>query len=224
MKQLKSTPFFIPDYDTHFEDLGVRESKPCDLNTYQHNRVETALKFCKKTLLAVDVGAHIGLITTKLCKEFDKVVAFEPNIENYECLLENTKGLTNIVMFNQALSFEERRIDLINNTTSSGEFKCVHNGKGTVSAITLDSLELDHCNLIKLDVQGYEWFVLRGARKTIRQHRPVIILEEEADKYDVKKFLQKHHNITAYQARTYLTNNFGYKIAKRINHDYILVP
>ena len=43
----------------------------------------------------------------------------------------------------------------------------------------LDSYDFENIVLIKIDTQGHEYFVLEGAKETIRQHRPYIILEIE---------------------------------------------
>jgi FkbM family methyltransferase len=50
-----------------------------------------------------------------------------------------------------------------------------------VEMITLDSLDLAACHLIKIDVEGMEIDVLRGAAKTIRAHRPLIYMECQPD-------------------------------------------
>jgi Methyltransferase FkbM domain len=43
--------------------------------------------------------------------------------------------------------------------------------------VTLDSLNLSRCDLIKIDVEGMELKVLEGASVTIRQHHPIIHAE-----------------------------------------------
>lgn len=45
--------------------------------------------------------------------------------------------------------------------------------------LSIDSLGLHACHLIKADVEGMEAAVLRGARRTIGQHRPVLYLEND---------------------------------------------
>ena len=42
---------------------------------------------------------------------------------------------------------------------------------------TIDQLQLDHCDLIQLDVEGREWHALVGALHTLSRHRPVVMLE-----------------------------------------------
>ncbi len=51
-----------------------------------------------------------------------------------------------------------------------------------IEMITVDSLDLPACHLIKIDVEGMEIDVLRGARKTIARHRPLIYMECQPDK------------------------------------------
>jgi hypothetical protein len=46
-----------------------------------------------------------------------------------------------------------------------------------VKTTTLDSLELDRLNLVKIDAQGYEFYVLLGATQVLTELKPVIIIE-----------------------------------------------
>lgn len=46
-----------------------------------------------------------------------------------------------------------------------------------VETITIDSLELKSCRLIKIDVEGMEPEVITGARATIAAHRPILFVE-----------------------------------------------
>jgi len=48
--------------------------------------------------------------------------------------------------------------------------------------ITIDELNLDGCDFIKIDVEGFEWGVLLGAIETIKKYKPIIFYEY-ADKY-----------------------------------------
>lgn len=69
---------------------------------------------------------------------------------------------------------------------------------GTVKAITLDSLALKRLDLLKIDVEGMECEVLDGARRTIRQCLPVIIVEHfKADKERLTTTLRHYGYHTA---------------------------
>ena len=43
--------------------------------------------------------------------------------------------------------------------------------------VIIDELDLPSCGLIQLDVEGYEYFALLGARRTIEKYHPVIMVE-----------------------------------------------
>jgi hypothetical protein len=51
-------------------------------------------------------------------------------------------------------------------------------GDGPTPRIRIDDLDLDHLDFLKVDVEGYELFVLKGAEQTLLRHKPVVILEE----------------------------------------------
>jgi len=53
--------------------------------------------------------------------------------------------------------------------------------------IALDSLALTDIDLIELDLEGYEYDALLGAKETIERNKPVLIIENAAD--EVKQFL-----------------------------------
>ena len=60
----------------------------------------------------------------------------------------------------------------------------------TVQVISLDSLNLSQCDLIKIDVQGYEYNLIVGAKNTLNKFKPVIFLENAiGDEADAKTSL-----------------------------------
>lgn len=63
---------------------------------------------------------------------------------------------------------------------NAGATHVTHNPKAIkykAKAVTIDSLNLDSCDVIHLDIEGYETNALRGAMKTIQKYKPLIVLE-----------------------------------------------
>ena len=148
--------------------------------------------------IVVDVGAHIGkytIIASKRVGENGKVIAIEAHPGNYEMLNRNIKlnGLTNVTTLNYAVYSKESKIKLflpggksnhtIYNTLISSratnEEKFVE-----VNANTLDSLLLQggishaEVNWIKIDVEGAEFEVLKGAHDIMSNSNNITFLIE----------------------------------------------
>lgn len=135
---------------------------------WQHEDVRCALKFVRDYYLAVDCGAHRGVVTRYLAQRFSKVVAIEPGP-----LADRIAGADTIIR--KALGDKPGRVGMADGKHNTGQRHCV--AGDDVEVITLDSLNLAP-DFIKLDVEGMEWHALLGAEQTIRKHRPVVMLEE----------------------------------------------
>lgn len=141
------------------------------------------LEFAKEQIVlpgdvVFDCGCHQGL-TTLLFSQWvgshGKVVAFEALPENYEVLCKNLKlnAVTNVESVCSAVGATQGSITLdprFNSNVSTGEFGL------QVSMVNLDQFANYKPTLLKIDVEGYEAEVLKGA-KQILATRPKIILE-----------------------------------------------
>jgi FkbM family methyltransferase len=118
----------------------------------------------------VDVGANIGFITVRAARAARRVIAIEPHPVRFRYLKRNValNGLTNVLCINCAVGRAEGEIGLydvdptlgprpLDVSTTPGRGKCYH-----VPLRTLDSL-VQEADLVKIDVEGYEAEVLRGA-------------------------------------------------------------
>lgn len=169
-----------------------------------------------------DIGAHIGfhsLYFSRLVGSKGIIVSLEPNKANFERLLMNIKGnseVTNIVKpFNIAASDTSGEMkfttnDNIESGRSTGGFldnsdphwnREVFRQKGfsdtTVRTMPVDdmskSLNIPEPDIMKIDVEGAEYSVLVGARQMILRKKPVIFVEIHsiAAMFDVTRFLQE---------------------------------
>lgn len=132
---------------------------------------------------AVQAGGNVGHMAWAFAQHFVNVITFEPDPQNYECLLANLNGLTNVRAVNMALGAEVGTQRLTHNRLNSGaSFLTSDVQQATLSqqiipVMPLDYLPLQACDLLQLDVEGFELAALHGAKDTIRLHQPTIVLE-----------------------------------------------
>jgi FkbM family methyltransferase len=173
---------WLPDNETHLVKLLSRGPTIDGKKAYQHFKLVAAMDFVKRRRCALDVGMHVGLWSMHLAKLFQRVVGFEPVPEHIECLRKNMQGFNNYEVHNCALGSERcmARLKLLPESTGSATIE--HADDGVVQVVSLDSFEFEFVDFIKIDVEGYEKFVIQGAEATIKKHRPVLIVEQKGTK------------------------------------------
>jgi FkbM family methyltransferase len=156
----------LPRGDQHFR--GQR---------YQYEVVELALKHVKDRRVAVDIGAHVGYLAKEM--PFERVIAFEPDPDNFECLVENVPNVFHIplALGNKAGMVTLYRPRRSNSGTGFVSEDVLGYESIQVPQVTLDSFLLQNVDYIKIDVQGSELQVLHGGLQTIHRCSPVISLE-----------------------------------------------
>lgn len=143
----------------------------------------------------IDIGGFVGFHTLVASCFFDQVFTFEPTTESFSRLQNNVERnrRTNVVLERAALSDRQGQATLRvsrhrpgKNTLredapqrdSYGEQYAYKFGEETVATRTLDSYTFEESvDLIKIDVEGSELEVMRGATGTIGRHVPAIFLE-----------------------------------------------
>lgn len=133
----------------------------------------------------VDVGANKGILCRAALQRRANVVAIEANptlcrklrklpIQVEECAAFSSPGRTTFHLSDFGSVFSSLSLSAVQ-AVSKGE-----PGAGTrpveVRQETLDNL-VREVHLLKIDTQGAELHVLRGAERTLREHRPVILVE-----------------------------------------------
>jgi FkbM family methyltransferase len=203
----------FPDFDQHF----ARTVSQYPGTNYQQTTIDEAVRHVKKFDCAIDVGGNIGLHTVRFALLFKTIHSFEPTTTNFDCLRKNTATLDNVILHRLGLGAEPDTvtIQLPADANNCGNFSIVDFADNieqtvneTIEIRTLDSFEMTP-DLIKIDVQGFDYNVLVGATKTIASHHPVIIIESETKKSRniIGEFLTQH----------------GYTVAAKIRHDQIWV-
>jgi FkbM family methyltransferase len=128
----------------------------------------------------IDVGAFVGDHTVSYAQavgEHGHVYAFEPNPKAAVCLRHNTAGMHNVSTFERGLSDKEENVPLSSQAWTPASARVGDDMKiADVWMNRLDDLDM-RPDLIKIDVEGYELKVLRGAAKTIQKHHPIMVIE-----------------------------------------------
>jgi FkbM family methyltransferase len=124
----------------------------------------------------IQAGGCCGMYPRFYKNYFKHVYTFEPDPISFSALLMNCAG-NEYHKFNCGLS----------NMTTTGEMYRPHTnnigmnelrlGVGEIPVLTLDSLDIQKCNLLHLDVEGAEESVIMGARELIEKNNPVVIVE-----------------------------------------------
>ncbi len=163
------------------------------LGTYEPDFFQALRKHIRSGDACVDVGGNLGyysLLMARLTGPKGRVVTFEPVAENLAVLRENIEinKFKNIKVVDSALGERAGVLKLIR--SGSETFTATPSTRGyavegehmevEVRVDTLDSYldrEFLRPNVIKIDVEGAELDVLRGATETLRTARPTLLLE-----------------------------------------------
>jgi FkbM family methyltransferase len=132
--------------------------------------------YLKRGDVVVDVGANVGetvLAASKAVGSLGQVFAFEPHPRTFSLLQRNLtlNSASNVRAFNLALG-ENQGTVLFSDDRRDDMNRVITTPNGTpVPVDTLDSLisSLPRIDLLKVDVEGYEKFVFRGASATLRR-------------------------------------------------------
>lgn len=140
----------------------------------------------------IEVGANVGTETISFCDIIagkGTVHAFEPLPQNLFWLEKLKPGGNNLKIYPQAVSHEEKEVKFeVPALTKSGNGKIIMDAAGsekeliTTQTIRLDGMKaaFKQVQLIAIDTEGHEPFVLQGCTQIIEEQRPAVIIEVEA--------------------------------------------
>ncbi len=161
---------------------------------------ERGLKFLKNLLkendVFFDIGANIGaysLVASKIVGPGGKVHAFEPVSAVFERLEYNIglNGLNNITANQNAVYQTSEVLELfVSAKQNAGMSSIFHHDTESgkvekVQAISIDEYvekeNIRKIDLVKIDIEGAEFFALQGMKKSLKRFRPVILMEVSAE-------------------------------------------
>lgn len=163
--------------------------------TYEAGTLHVLGHLLKAGNIYLDVGSNIGLMAIFAARNVGKkgqVHAFEPEPETYTILEHNCRinSLKNIVLNNVALGAEEKEATIYANLdTNRGAASLVRQDGSAgkkISVTTLDAYLAAHSigriQVMKIDIEGYEMEMLKGATKLLSsKDAPVICIEYSRD-------------------------------------------
>ncbi len=137
--------------------------------------------------IVIDLGANIGVLTLKAASivgETGKVFSIEAHPATFEYLKGNVSlnNFSNVEPFNAAIGDKTGTVAISNRTSSDVENRIVQEGGIEVRAETLDALfddRLESVELLKIDVEGYEKFVLLGAGQILQKTKCIYFESNE---------------------------------------------
>jgi len=181
----------LPDGERHLQGWMNEVNRWVEgLPTYQYHKLEAAMKHLppRRRRVAIDVGAHVGLWSMHLVRLFDFTHAFEPMKEHRECFERNVPLAGRVLLYPHALGAKSGWVGLGRRTPdSSGDTgvlnvppaKAKEAGAEIAPLRTLDSYGIRRVDLLKVDCEGFEREVLHGAEETLRQSKPVVVVEQK---------------------------------------------
>jgi len=127
--------------------------------------------------VVLDIGAYVGMFTVKASRivgEHGKVVAIEPSPENHAMLVGNCRGLDNTILVKKAVMVRGGVGKLYYSKSAAANSLVVRWKEYVkVETITLDDLMselgLEKVDFIKVDAEGAELDVLKGAKRTLEK-------------------------------------------------------
>ena len=188
MKIEKVNGFWVPSNDIHIESW--KSGQPFTQNKCLLKFLEYCKTQHKKFKTVIDVGAWCGTWSKAIEPFAKRVIAFEPDRVHFTCLERNCT--INCTPMNMAVGSSNKNVSLTKDNFTQA--KRVEE-EGNITMVTVDSYEYTDIDLIKIDVEGYEMEVLKGAKNTLANTQYLMVeLNNNTKKYgssnvDVEKYI-----------------------------------
>lgn len=185
------------------------------LGVYEYRKTRLFCQLAKEGMIAVDVGACEGnysILFAQLIHDKGRVLAFEPDPENCRLLEANVRvnKFKSIEVHQCALSDMEGTATFypgggLGSLVPRSPWYAQFQREPIIVPVhklddVLDELNIRHVDIIKIDVEGSEILVLRGAERTLRNNRVHLLMDIDVESNAERKELYK------------LLDSFGYEV------------
>lgn len=175
------------------------------------------LPHIKNKDIMIQAGGNCGFLLSKFIEHFNTIYTFEPDPVNFYCLNQNVTSPNVIKMQccigNTPTPVETQQLIRPGRLHDIGGVHIV--GPGHTPTIVVDNLNLHGCDLIQLDVEGYELNALLGSINTIKKYKPVLCIEF------CEKWLNRYNDSS--EKVLNLLHNLGYKLVDEYGVDKIFI-
>ena len=200
---------------------------------YEPNEFMLVGKILKPGMTFIDVGANLGLYTLFAAKKVGSegvVLALEPSSREFQKLRANVElnKLSNVRLLQGGASDSASEGELLVaveeyaglNTLGAFGYDIASHRKEVVRLERLDDIVLreglKQVDLLKMDIEGAEWFALQGAVETLQKFRPILFLE-------VSDRMLKHQDCSSSQIWEFLVG-LGYRFFAFDDHTGLPIP
>lgn len=160
------------------------------LGEYEKAELKSIDQFLTNDGVFIDIGANIGLFTLHATKVVSngQIISFEPFPSNFKSLTKNValNKLSNICMENMAIGEKEGTINLYYDEKEKnlGMVSAISIEGGIQKEVKVTSLDsylknesFTKIDLIKIDIEGFEYSALLGMKNTLRTYHPSLLIE-----------------------------------------------
>jgi FkbM family methyltransferase len=214
-RQLGEVEMYLDEGDTGaFESVGyyirLGTEKECAM---------AAVKYAQKNDVCIVAGGCVGYFPLLLADHFKQVFTFEPDPTNFYCLVNNIPQ-PNVIKSQLGLGFKKQNLSMVVDHSFSGmnhiDPEAVDANAGNVRIIQLDDLELENCDMIIYDMEGFEYSALRGSEKTIKRCRPSLSVAFEGH--------YERYGTPSQEVFDYITKELLYTAVEKVHLDLVFVP
>jgi FkbM family methyltransferase len=229
----------IPPHDSYSDPtyrLARKDSLRLYANLYDYNdwKAYWNLKETERELLyglakdcknVIDVGANNGWvlmnIATIVTLNNGFVYGFEPHPETYKRCIRNIEAsnIKNCIVYNMGCGEMSSELLMTSvKASNSGQNRIIDENEVAENTVRIKIVKLDEqlanieqIDLIKIDVEGFEMHVLKGANKILTRFRPKLFIE-------IDDVLLRSNNTSPKEIFNYLKDNYNYNILNASNN------